>query len=106
MGSSNGHPAPKYSVSLTGRANAELVQIGQDATSFKLGKRIRNAYRRILARLESDAAEFGEPLYHIQSMRMTIRCAMITPLYIVYGIHDIQPIVVIRRVVALSDAIS
>jgi len=56
--------------------------------------------------LKSDAADFGEPLYRIQSMRMTIRCAAVTPLYIEYGIHDVQPIVVIRRVVALSDPIS
>ena len=106
MGSSNGHPASKYSLSLTVLANAELVRVGEAATSLEIGKLIRKAYRRVLLRLESDAADFSEPLYHIQSMWMTIRCAAVTPLYIKYGIHDVQPIVVIRRVVALSDPIS
>jgi len=106
MGSSNGHPTSKYSVSLTGPANAKLVRIGEAATSLGIGKLIRKVYRRVLLRLKSDAADFGEPLYRIQSMRMTIRCAAVTPLYIEYGIHDVQPIVVIRRVVALSDPIS
>ncbi len=59
--------------------------------------------RDILSRLHRDPREFGEPMYHLRGMRMTVRKASIRPLYIEYGVHDEQPVVVIRRVRWLDD---
>lgn len=103
MAQSNGRHPSEYSIGVTGNANAELLAITRDAKDDSRGDRVEEAYVAILARLKFDPVTFGEPLYRVQKMSMTIRCAVIMPLYLEYGVHDTRPVVVIRRVVALSS---
>lgn len=106
MANTNGRHPREYSLGVTGKARAELLAITEAAKTKGTIQRVDSAFDAILKRLKVDPSTFGEPQYRIPKMSMTIRCAVITPLYIEYGVHDIQPIVVIRRVVALSDPIS
>jgi len=103
MAQSNGRPPIEYSIGVTGNANAELLAITRDAKDDGRGEKVEEAYVAILARLRFGPVAFGEPLYRVQKMGMTIRCAVIMPLYVEYGVHDTRPVVVIRRVVALSN---
>lgn len=106
MAHSNGRHPREYSLGVTGKASAELLAITEDAKNKGIANRVDSAFDAILMRLRVDPSTFGEPQYRIPKMSMSIRCAAVAPLYIEYGIHDVQPIVVIRRVVALSDPIS
>ena len=102
MGAGNGKPQPRFSIGLIGHADSELQAIGKDAAIAGVGAVVEATYQAILARLRRDPVEFGEPLFHIAKMRMAIRCAVIAPLYVEYGIHDEKPVVVIRRILYLS----
>jgi hypothetical protein len=61
------------------------------------------AMQAILTRLRRDPQEFGEPMYRLRAMRMEVRNGALGSLYVEYGVHDEQPVVVIRRVRWLAD---
>ena len=101
MPGSNGVSGPRFRVSLLEFANAQLREIADSAAESGSDLAVATALRKMLRRLERDPREFGEPLFHYREAEMTVRCAAEVPLYIVYGVHDVQPVVVIRRVAAL-----
>ncbi len=104
MGSSNGKPNPHYSLGALGSATTQLEEVLKRAAMAGAQDAVTSAFADIMARLRIDPNRFGEPLYHHRKSKMTIRCGIVAPLYIEYGVHDEQPVVVIRRVVALADA--
>lgn len=57
----------------------------------------------IISRLRTEPRDFGEPMYRLRAMRMLVRNATVSPLYVEFGVHDDQPVVVIRRVRWLAD---
>ncbi len=101
MAESNGKAQPRYTVGLTGLARTQLLAISDAAAWAGSQNDVDDAYVAIIARLKRNPFEFGEPLYHLKKMKMTIYCAACSPLYLEYGLHDEQPIVVIRRFVSL-----
>lgn len=101
MTESNGHP-PGFAVELTGLARAQLRAIGRHAKYSGTADTIADAFRRILHRLGRDPREFGEPMYHLKAMRMHVFNATVRPLYVEYGVHDEEPIVVIRYAARMS----
>lgn len=103
MAHANGRHPRDYSVGLTGKASEEILTITEDAKTKGTAHRVDSAFEALLKRLKVDPSIFGEPQYRIPKMSMSIRCAAVAPLYIEYGVHDVQPIVVIRRVVAILD---
>ena len=98
MTESNG----SYRVDIIGPARRDYLDIVRRAQDAGLGVAVVEAYRRLLC-LAQNPREFGEPMYHLSGMRMEVRNASVRPLYIEYGVHDEQPIVVIRRVRWLDD---
>ena len=97
MSGSNGSSG-RYLVDVLGGVRLELRDIARRAALSGEGGRVRRAYAAIIGRLRQDAREFGEPMYHLDAMKMEVRKAAIAPLYIEYGVHDDKPVVVIRRV--------
>lgn len=102
MGQSNGKQHSHYSLGSAGIATAQLEEILAAATAAGTQDAEIAAMTEIMAILRSEPKHFGEPLYHLRSMGMTIRCAVILPLYVEYGVHEEQPVVVIRRVLYLT----
>lgn len=101
MAGSNGASGPRFRVSMLEFAKEQLRDIAEAAAGSDSDSEVAAALRKMLRRLERDPREYGEPLFHYRESKMTVRCAALVPLYIVYGVHDEQPVVVIRRVVAL-----
>ena len=87
----------KWSLGVTGTADAEFTDIRGRAIAAGRIHAIRAAVLGIRKALLSTPREFGEPLRHFRAMRMTVRSAAMLPLYIEFGVHDDQPMVVIRR---------
>ena len=102
MATSNGKPQPRYTLGMTGIARSQLKSIVAAAGQPDPAKAVAAALRVIRDRLESDPGEFGEPLYHVAGLKMSIRCAAVAPLYLEYGLHDEKPVVVIRRYMAMG----
>jgi hypothetical protein len=94
---------PGYRVGTTGPAEAAYLDITDRAIVAGVGHAVVEAMRQIRERLRIDPREFGEPMYRLPSMRMLVRCAAVGPLYVEYGVHDIERVVVIRRVRWLAD---
>ena len=86
-----------WSLGLTGVAQAEYKDIVRRARAVGELRPIHLALVGIREVLLRSPREFGEPLRHLRAMRMTVRNAAILPLYVEFGVHDEEPLVVIRR---------
>lgn len=102
MASTNGQPQGRYSLSTAGPAKDQLLAIVDAAIAAGTADNVVMVLKSIRERLRRDPGEFGEPLYHIAALKMTVRCAVVSPLYVEYGLHDVQPVAIIRRFAALS----
>ena len=67
------------------------------------GNEVKRAMKAIVSRLRTDPVSFGEPLYRMAKLEMMVRCAAISPLFVEYGIHDSERVIVIRKVRWLVD---
>jgi hypothetical protein len=50
------------------------------------GKAVLTAYRKIVEGLTRKAASFGEPLYHLPSLELEVRHAVVGPLAVDYAV--------------------
>jgi ParE toxin of type II toxin-antitoxin system, parDE len=98
----NGTSGPRFRVSMLEVAKEQLRDIAVAVAKSGSDSDVAAAFRNTLRSLELDPRELGEPLFHYRKLKMTVRCAALIPLYIVYAVHDEQPVVVIRRVAALA----
>lgn len=97
MTTSNGSLG-RYSVDLTGVARADYLAAIRAAEEVEAGQSVIDGLSRIWARLQHDPREFGEPMYHLDAMRMEVRNAAMASIYVEYGVHDDKPVVLVRRV--------
>ncbi len=102
MSERNGNPYI-FRLGTTGPAETELLDIVSRAISAGVGPTVIQAMREVRERLRINPREFGEPMYRLRAMRMLMRHAIVNPLYIEFGVHDDEPVVVIRRVRWLAD---
>src|SRR4029077_7162715 len=66
------------------------------------GKDFLGAFRKAVDRLQSSPRGFGEPLYRLPALRMQVRCAVLGPLSIDFGVCEDRPLVFIMAVKLLS----
>jgi hypothetical protein len=77
---------------------ASLLQRAQGRPRFReLVDSVQTAERRLLESPRS----IGEPQYHLPAMKMTVMSLTVPPLYILYGVHDDQNVVVVRRIIQI-----
>ena len=87
-----------FSIDLTLPGRIDLVSLLQRAVGRPAFAEIEAAYIRVRERLKQDPRGIGDPLYHLRAMKMTIMSVTEPPLYICYGVHDVDLVVVIRSV--------
>lgn len=51
--------------------------------------------------VRSSARSIGEPLYNLSAMKMTMMSLMVPQLYVIYGVHDDQNVVIVQRVIQI-----
>ncbi len=103
MASANGEHRSPFRIGVIGKAEAEYLAITDQAEDYALEDAVIAGMTELLARLGKDPRTFGEPLFRLTKLRMMVRCGAIIPLHIEYGVHDIEPIVIIRKVRWLVD---
>ncbi len=90
-----------FSVDITGQARAQLrVLLRHGIYGSNEGELIQ-AVERAIAKLKADPRGVGDPIYHMRKMRMVIHHLVERPLYFEYGVHELEPVVVIRWVALL-----
>ena len=86
-----------FLVDLLTQAQIDLNSMLQRSKGLDTDIRIRQAMLLALSRLSQSARSIGEPLYHLRAMKMTVMSLTVPPLYFIYGVHEDQNVVVIRR---------
>jgi hypothetical protein len=66
------------------------------------GKDFLAAFREAVDHLQTSPRRFGEPLYGLPALRMQIRCGVLGPLSIDFGVCEDRPLVFIMAVKLLS----
>ena len=102
MAHSNGAPEPRFHVDMLEPARHQLRAIALERPEAD----VVGAFRKVLRRLQHDPRQEGEPLYHFPKLHMTIRRVAEIPLYVEYGVHDREPVVVIRRIAGFAKPAS
>jgi len=92
-----------FRVTFTGLAREQFLAAVSDARDEERADALMQSMGILLQKLADDARDCGEPMYQVRSMRMMIRRAALVPIYIVYGVHQSRPEVVINRVIGMSE---
>lgn len=92
----------RYVVELTGIAREQLREIIRRAIQRDEGDTVIDSYRRILARLATDARAVGDPIFRFRGIRMDVLHFVDPPLYVQYGIPDARRVAIIRRFVKMT----
>jgi hypothetical protein len=95
-----------FRLELSGAIAKTIRRLQRQASAEGRGKQFLRAIRRIIHRLRTNPANFGEPLYRLPILRIHIRCAAIRPLSVDFGICEDQPLVLLKAVRLLSGTSS
>jgi hypothetical protein len=97
-----GNGEQPFQVAFSGAIALKVRQLQGKALRQGRGKEFLQAFRKAIDRLQSSPRSFGEPLYLLPVLRMQIRCAVLRPLYIEFGVSEDRPLVFIKDVKLLS----
>jgi hypothetical protein len=75
-----------------------LRKLQRQASSEGRGEAFLNAVRTVIDRLRTEPTTFGEPLYHLPNLRMEVRCALVAPFGVDFGVCEDRPLVFIKAV--------
>jgi hypothetical protein len=100
ISSGNGH---FFEVRCSQQVLHTLKQIQTDEANKGQGKPFLEVLRALHDRLRRDPQGFGEPLYRLPALRLTIYLALVAPLAVHYAVHDERPLVFIKWVHATSE---
>jgi hypothetical protein len=67
------------------------------------GQHFVSAFREIVARLQREPLEFGEPRYRLPVLRLLVRQGGIHRVVVSYAVHEVHPLVFIRGIAVLSS---
>ena len=94
---------PRYNVAFTGLASEQLKTAVRRAESYERLAEFASAIRSLLEQLVVNPTEIGEPMYRLQGMKMNVRRVALAPVYLEYGVHLTEPLVIVRRVVGMAE---
>jgi hypothetical protein len=94
--------APRYEVHCSGVVAQRLRDLQREASRAGRGEELLAAFRAIVARLQADPHELGEPLFRLPVLRMQVRCVAILPLVLDYAVCEDRPAVFIKSAKALA----
>jgi hypothetical protein len=81
-------PSDPYRVVLSEATRQQLLELQQRAVARGLGERILSAVKLVVARLQFDPLEFGEPRRELRALRLQERVAVVRPLVVLYAVDE------------------
>lgn len=90
------NPAPGFNVGISGATREKLARLGRHAAFDEQGAKFLAAVRDILARLHSDPSTYGEELFDLRAMKITIKIAVRYPLAVEFGVYSDRREVIVR----------
>jgi hypothetical protein len=94
-----------YQLSRSKSVKANFRRLRGIALRFRQIESFERAQRELVITLRSQARFFGECLYNLPNARVSVRLGAIRPLVVLYGVHDLFPVVFVVRysLMALPD---
>ena len=92
-----------FQVHCSGLILEDFKQIQKRAKEEGRGEEVLSATRGALHQLLYAPYEFGEPLYRLPALQLSVRHAAIGPVYIHFAVHDHLPFVFIKGVTLLPQ---
>ncbi|HEV2947167.1 MAG TPA: hypothetical protein VGX70_07310 [Gemmataceae bacterium] len=92
-----------FQVHCSGLLAERFKQIQKQAKEEGRGEEVLSATRRVLHQLSYDPVEFGEPLYRLPALQLSVRHAAIGPVVIHFAVHERMPLVFIKGVTLLPQ---
>lgn len=84
---------PGYVVSISPAVRERLRQLSGLAAADGRIEQFLTALRTVLQRLQDAPTEFGEELYDLHAMRLTVRVGVVLPIAVEFSIHPTHRVV-------------
>jgi hypothetical protein len=89
-------PDPGFEVSISGATRELLTRLHDAAAADGRKPDFLAALRTISQRLRTDPVSFGEELFDLQSLRLTVKAAVVLPLAVEFGVYAGRRLVFVR----------
>ena len=87
---------PGFTVSMSAATAQQLRDLHTEATADGRGAEFVDAMRQVSDRLRSDPVKFGEDLFDLRGLRLTVKVGVVFPLVVEFGVYADQRIVFVR----------
>jgi len=94
-----------YRVTATGLARAQLLALASSSLYNSGQKEMTRAMRQVVQRLAHTPRSVGDPLYTLRAAKLVVRSVSHASLYIQYGVHETEPLVIIRFVASFRGRV-
>lgn len=101
--SSQGNGQGYYQVVLVGTVNSDLKHFHEELTDKGQGTIFLEILHKVNDRLRTDPRSFGEMLYRLPALKLSVYQGIILPLVVTYGVYDELPLVFVRVVKLLAN---
>jgi len=102
MTTGNGNPFV-FHVALSEKSKGILKAQHRKAALAGTGNKFISSLRQVHDRLRTDPKDFGEPLYRLPALRLTVFQAVVAPLVVIYGVHEEKSLVLVQTFKILSS---
>jgi hypothetical protein len=92
----NPSPTPEYNVPISGVIRELLIRLHDRAASDGQRNEFLSALRVITAKLKTDPLDFGESLYDLHSLHLTVKIGLTLPLAVEFAAYVDRRLVFIR----------
>jgi hypothetical protein len=89
-------PGPGFEVSISGTTRELLVRLHDEATTDGRRAEFLTALRSISTRLQTDPVTFGEELFDLRGLQLTVKVAAVLPLAVEFGVYLERRLVFVR----------
>lgn len=93
MTASGNGKGPPYAIIMSQAIRLIVKGLHAEAMGLGRGNDFVRALRQIINWLRMEPSKFGEPLYSLPALSLTVRHGMVGPLVVFYGVHNEKALV-------------
>lgn len=93
----------QFNVHISAHTLSQLRDLQRRAARSGRGRDMVAAFRTVVTRLKNEPWDFGEPMYRLPALRLQVRCAVVPPLIIHFGVCEDRATVYVKGVESLGE---
>ena len=91
-----------YRIIISEKIKKAIRKDYRQAVQAGRGQQYLASLRAIYDRLQNDPKNFGETLFHHPALKLIVLKAVVAPIAVIYGVHEVQRLVFFRTVRVLG----